>query len=206
MAKHRFEHSRRMQATRHLLLAVLVLGLGVSSSWAGQQYAMSSPPNAEDMQTAGQRMAKPTAAKSAKTPGQHKSTTASSSSSTLAVGKRDPFKLPEDLSGKGGGGGNVMEGASPGEVLPPGERGLLISQLTLEGVVREQTDNKMIAVVTNQTKRAYFLHENQSVYNGVVSKITPDAVYFKENVLDVDGRVTTREVVKRLSSAPGEGR
>jgi type II secretory pathway component PulC len=99
-----------------------------------------------------------------------------------------------------------MEGASPGEVLPPGERGLLISQLTLEGVVREQTDNKMIAVVTNQTKRAYFLHENQSVYNGVVSKITPDAVYFKENVLDVDGRVTTREVVKRLSSAPGEGR
>ena len=83
---------------------------------------------------------------------------------------------------------------------------MLISQLKLEGVVREQTDNKMIAVVTNETKRAYFLHENDSVYNGVVSKITPDAVYFKENVLDANGRVTTREVVKRLGSAPGEGR
>jgi len=61
-------------------------------------------------------------------------------------------------------------------------------------------------VVTNETGRAYFLHENESLYNGVVSKITSDAVYFKENVLDVNGRVTSREVVKRLGSAPGEGR
>jgi type II secretory pathway component PulC len=83
---------------------------------------------------------------------------------------------------------------------------LLISQLILEGVVREQTENKMIAVVTNETKRAYFLRENQSVYNGIVSKITPEAVYFKENVLDSNGRVTTREVVKRLGPASGEGR
>jgi len=44
------------------------------------------------------------------------------------------------------------------------------------------------------------------VYNGVVSKITPDSVYFTENVLDSEGRVTTREVVKRLNPAPGEGR
>lgn len=67
-------------------------------------------------------------------------------------------------------------------------------------------ENKMIAVVTNETKRAYFLHENQSVYNGVVSKITMDAVYFTENVLDAEGRVTTREVVKRMNTALGEGR
>jgi hypothetical protein len=83
---------------------------------------------------------------------------------------------------------------------------LLISQLVFEGFVRQQAENKMIAVVTNETKRAYFLHENQAVYNGVVSKITPDAVYFKENVLDANGQVTTREVVKRLGSAPGEER
>ena len=44
------------------------------------------------------------------------------------------------------------------------------------------------------------------MYNGVVTKITLDAVYFKENVLDAEGRVTTREVVKRLGSASGEGR
>ena len=99
-----------------------------------------------------------------------------------------------------------MESARRAGFCRQGVRGLLISQLRLEGVVREQTANKMIAVVTNETKRAYFLHENDSVYNGVVSKITPDAVYFKENVLDANGRVTTREVVKRLGSAPGEGR
>ena len=99
-----------------------------------------------------------------------------------------------------------MESAPPGGVLPAGKRGLLISQLKLEGVVRQQSANKMTAMVVDQRKLAYFLHENDSVYNGVVSKITPDAVYFKENVLDSNGRVTTREVVKRLGSAPGEGR
>ncbi len=98
-----------------------------------------------------------------------------------------------------------MESAGGG-VLPRGKRGLLIAHLMLEGVVREQTANKMTAVVIDERKYAYFLHENESVYNGVVSKITPDAVYFKENVLDSSGRVTTREVVKRLGSAPGEGR
>ena len=90
--------------------------------------------------------------------------------------------------------------------MPPGSRGLLISQLKLEGVVREQVNNKMIAVVTNETRRAYFLTENEAVYNGVVSKITPDSIYFKENVLDANGRVTTREVVKRMNPTPGEGR
>ena len=37
MAKHRFQRTRRIQATRLLLLAALVLGLGVSPGWAGQQ-------------------------------------------------------------------------------------------------------------------------------------------------------------------------
>jgi type II secretory pathway component PulC len=78
--------------------------------------------------------------------------------------------------------------------------------LKLEGVVHQEASNKMLAVVTNDTKRAYFLTENDAVYNGVVSKITPDAVYFKENVLDQNGRVSAREVIKRLGSAPGEGR
>ena len=90
--------------------------------------------------------------------------------------------------------------------LPAGKRGLIISQLRVEGIVRENTTNKMIAVVNNQRNYAQFLGENDEVYNGVVSRITPDAVYFKENVLDQDGRVSTREVVKKLGSAPGEGR
>ncbi len=204
MAKHSFQRTRRIQAIRLLFLAALVLGLGVSPSWAEQQSSKSSLPSAKTAPTSGQKRARATPVKPAKVSAQRKSTTESSESSTLAAGKRDPFKLPEAAGGKGGA-ENILESAAGG-VLPPGVRGLLISQLTFKGWVREQTANKLIAVVTNETKRAYFLTENESVYNGVVSKITPDAVYFKENVLDSDGRVTTREVVKRLGSAPGEGR
>jgi hypothetical protein len=64
----------------------------------------------------------------------------------------------------------------------------------------------MIAVVTNNTKRAYFLRENDTVYNGVVKRIAPDVVYFKENTLDSDGRVGAHEVVMKLGAPPGEGR
>jgi hypothetical protein len=64
----------------------------------------------------------------------------------------------------------------------------------------------MLAVVINPANRAYFLRQNDAVYNGVVSKITPDSVQFRENYLDPNGRVQTREVVKRLGQAPGERR
>jgi hypothetical protein len=93
-----------------------------------------------------------------------------------------------------------------GGPLPPGTRGLVIGQLRLGGIVRQDATNTMLAVVTNYTNRAYFLRENDVVFNGVVSKITPDAVFFRENYLDPNGRVQTREVVKRLSPASGEGK
>jgi hypothetical protein len=82
----------------------------------------------------------------------------------------------------------------------------VISGLRLEGIVRQQPADEMIAVVTNDTKRAYFLRVNDTVYNGVVSKITPAAIYFKENTLTAQGRVVTREVEIKLGSALGEGR
>jgi len=188
------------QATRFLLTAALVMSWGVGAVRAGQRPAVG--PKAAP--TAAKRPARVSASRPARTSTTHKSTTGVTHTASLASGRRDPFKLPEPpVTGKGPGG--IPEGA-PGGVLPPGARGLLISQLRLEGVVREQVANKMIAVVTNETRRAYFLTENEAVYNGVVSKITPDAIYFKENVLDANGRVTTHEVVKRLGSAPGEGR
>jgi hypothetical protein len=82
--------------------------------------------------------------------------------------------------------------------LPPGKKGLVIEQLLLQGIVRG-IDGGWIAVVDNRTKRAYFLHEKDEVYNGVVSKITPDSVVFTESATDALGKVATREVVKRLA-------
>jgi hypothetical protein len=119
------------------------------------------------------------------------------------VGLRDPFKLPPPPGPGGGGEAAGVEALGP---LPPGTRGLVVGQLRLEGIVRLDLSNTMIAVVTNYTNRAYFVRENDAVYNGVVSKITPDSISFKENYLDQFGRAQVREIVKRLSGAPGEGR
>ncbi len=119
---------------------------------------------------------------------------------STAAGRRDPFKAWQP-PGTGSQTGGLTAGA-----LPPGVRGLVISQLRIAGIVRQESANKMIAVVTNYTKRAYFLKENDVVYNGVVSRITPDAVHFKENSLDSNGRVTTHDVVVRIGSTAGEGR
>jgi len=118
---------------------------------------------------------------------------------STAAGRRDPFKA-------------WVAPSSPSRLVPEpgaapaGARGLVISGLRLEGIVREEAGNAMIAMVTNYTKRAYFLRVNDAVYNGLVSKITLEAVYFKENTLDSRGGVTTREVEINLGSAPGEGR
>ena len=116
-----------------------------------------------------------------------------------AAGRRDPFKAWVAPS-------SADHAAVEPVRLPAGTRGLVISGLRLEGIVRQQPADEMIAVVTNDTKRAYFLRVNDIVYNGVVSKITPVAIYFKENTLDSRGRVVTRDVEIKLGSALGEGR
>ena len=117
------------------------------------------------------------------------------------VGKRDPFRIPPPPPP--GIPGMSEQALGP---LPPGIRGLLINQLRLEGIVRLDTTNTMISVVDNNTNRAYFLRENDAVYDGVVSKITPDSVSFKQNYSEPGGPSGVREVVKRMSPGPGEGR
>lgn len=82
--------------------------------------------------------------------------------------------------------------------LPPGKPGLVIGQLTVQGIVRG-LNGEWIAVVDNKTKRAYFLHERDELFNGVVARITEESVIFEERVTDAAGRARTREVVKRLN-------
>jgi hypothetical protein len=56
----------------------------------------------------------------------------------------------------------------------------------------------MIAVVVNALDKAYFLHENDPVFNGYVVRITGDSVIFKETVQDKFGKPFTREVTKKI--------
>lgn len=100
------------------------------------------------------------------------------------TGRRDPFVSP------------VMSRAMTGSGCSTGKRCLAIDQINLRGVVK--SDDGMIAVVVNALDKAYFLHENDPVFNGYVVRITGDSVIFKESVQDKFGKPFTREVTKKI--------
>lgn len=102
-----------------------------------------------------------------------------------AEGRRDPFLSPVVSSPNG-----------PG--CSTGKRCLAIDQIVVRGVVK--SDTGMIAVVVNAMNKAYFLKENDPVFNGYVMKITGDSVVFKETYQDKLGKDLTREVVKKLTT------
>jgi len=97
-------------------------------------------------------------------------------------GKRDPFFSP------------VVQ--QNGSGCSTGKKCLEIGNINVRGVVK--SDNGFIAVVTNNLNKAYFLRENDPVFNGYVVKITGDSVVFQETVQDKLGKPMTREVVKRI--------
>jgi len=101
-----------------------------------------------------------------------------------AVGRRDPFVSPVVKLGTGGSG------------CSSGKRCLAIDQIALKGVVK--ADAGMIAVVVNATNKAYFLRENDPVFNGYVTKITGDSIVFKETFHDRLGKPLTRDVTKTI--------
>lgn len=97
-------------------------------------------------------------------------------------GKRDPFFSP------------VVQQSGSG--CSTGKKCLEIGAINLRGVVK--SDTGFIAVVTNNLNKAYFLRENDPVFNGYVVKITGDSVTFSETVQDKLGKPFTHEVVKRI--------
>ena len=97
-------------------------------------------------------------------------------------GNRDPFFSP------------VVQ--QHGSGCATGKKCLEIGAINVRGVVK--SDNGFIAVVTNNLNKAYFLRENDPVFNGYVVKITGDSVVFQETIQDKLGKSFTREVVKRI--------
>ena len=78
-----------------------------------------------------------------------------------------------------------------------GKKCLYIPELVVKGIAKDP-DGQMLAVVVSNTHRAYFLRENDQVFNGSVEKITTDSVVFREYATDHLGRETAHEVVKRI--------
>jgi Tfp pilus assembly protein PilP len=102
------------------------------------------------------------------------------------TGKRDPFFSP------------IVQQAAGGSGCSTGKKCLEIGQINVRGVVKAESG--FIAVVTNSLNKAYFLHENDPVFNGYVMRITGDSVVFQETVQDKFGKPFTREVTKRLTT------
>jgi len=103
---------------------------------------------------------------------------------------RDPFRslvAKPDESGSG-------------QPLPPGKRGLVITNLSVDGIIIMSTEK--IAVVNMRGRnRAYFLRERDEVYNGYVVRITEDAVTFRERATDAFGQTFEREVTKTITGS-----
>ncbi len=103
-----------------------------------------------------------------------------------SLGKRDPFISP------------VVSRSVSGSGCSSGKRCLAIDQIALTGIIK--SDGGMIAVVVNALNKAYFLRENDPVFNGYVVKITPDSIVFKETIQDKLGKSFEREVTKKIST------
>ena len=101
------------------------------------------------------------------------------------TGKRDPFVSP-------------VVSQTSGSGCSTGKKCLEIGAINLRGVVR--SENGFIAVVTNSLNKAYFLRENDPVFDGYVVKITGDSIVFQETQQDHLGRTFTREVVKKITT------
>ncbi len=102
-----------------------------------------------------------------------------------ANGRRDPFISPV-VSHAGGSGCST------------GKKCLEIGAINLRGVVHAESG--FIAVVSNSLNKAYFLRENDPVFNGYVVKITGDSIVFQETLQDRLGKTITREVVKKITT------
>jgi Tfp pilus assembly protein PilP len=107
-----------------------------------------------------------------------------------AVERRDPFVAVMRRPTQGG-------GPPPPPACGPGVRSLLIGQTDLNGVVKAPAG--MIAVVTvSPGDRTYFLKEGTLLCNGRVMKISPEAVVFEEDIIDVMGKPAKREVIRKI--------
>jgi len=102
------------------------------------------------------------------------------------TGRRDPFVSP------------VVNRSMLGSGCSTGKKCLAIEQIDLKGVVKSEAG--MIAVVVNSLEKAYFLRENDPVFNGYVVKITPDSIVFKQTLQDKLGKPFTREVTKKINT------
>ena len=151
---------------------------------AKPKVAQQKPPVAKPVVKAAPMAAK----KTPKSEGEVKPASVKEETKATRVGKmRDPFVSPV-----------VRSTGTIGPACDTGKRCLVVDQIVLKGIVKSPSG--FIAVVENPAKRAYFMRENDPVFNGKITKITGDTVVFQEQTMDKLGKQTMREVVKKVNA------
>lgn len=106
-----------------------------------------------------------------------------------AENRRDPFRPLV-----------VRSSDEPPANLPMGKKGLLVLRLQLKGIVKAGS-GRFALVESGTNPAAIFLHEKDSVYDGVVDKILEDRIVFTRFSADKLGKPFQEEVIKKLSGS-----
>jgi Tfp pilus assembly protein PilP len=168
--------------------AVLALSFTLSSA-AGAQSAPAKNA-ARKAKVASSKSPAPAASAEAKTSEASANDPAPAMKSDAVTAKRDPFQPLVS---------NTKPSHGP---LPPGKAGLIIGTVHVDGTVKSPSG--MMAVVSNEERRVYFIREGDKLYDGDVEKIGLDGVTFKENSKDAFGKPVERMVTKRIYQSAGE--
>ena len=102
-------------------------------------------------------------------------------------GRRDPFV---SLLLRGG------DMKPSRESRPDGLQGLLISEISLRGILKDKTG--FVAMVSGPDNKTHIIRGNDKVFDGTVKAITVDSVIFSQDVNDPLSLVKQREVRKYL--------
>jgi Tfp pilus assembly protein PilP len=82
------------------------------------------------------------------------------------------------------------------ESRPDGLPGLLISEISLRGILKDKTG--FVAMVSGPDNKTHIIRGNDKVFDGTVKAITADSVIFSQDVNDPLSLVKQREVRKYL--------
>jgi len=122
---------------------------------------------------------------------QTKDTVDTSKAMATAGKRRDPFVNP------------ITRVAANSPDKPPctktGPTCMSPDQIVLKGVIK--TPAGMIAMIENVTKKEYNLREKDLILDGFVYKITNDSIIFRVSVMDILGKPTNQDVVKRVTAS-----
>jgi Tfp pilus assembly protein PilP len=169
----------KMRFVPVLLVSLLIGTRAASADQAGQNPTPANTPGA--------------APAPASPPGQQTSKPAEAGAPFTydAEGRRDPF-----VSLIGRGNDPKTQGARP-----PGVPGLLINEVSVKGIVRNNTG--FIALIQGPDNKTYVVKAGDRLMDGSVKSIVQDAVVFSQDVNDPLSLVKQKEIRKALRSAEG---